>query len=208
MKYPIEDHSVFHLNILDTMTDEMNVDLLDEFPEIIGYNDSFVCHDCDTCSKLFPDKQNVMCDACAEISTFLSCDVNDISNVENDSIVEYVNHDVNVSDSIDFMGYDDFVLQDCAQISGDVASNLVELNSVPRLIPSIAQPSNVELKPLPPEHLKYAFLEENEKLSFILAKNLPHGKEEKLLHVSKQRKKDVSWKRTRWKKSTYKRPST
>ncbi|KAK2369289.1 hypothetical protein QL285_082435 [Trifolium repens] len=186
----------------------MHVELLDEFPEIVGYNDSFVCHDCDACSKLFPGKQNVMCDACAEISTFLSCDVNDISNVENDSIVEDVNHDVNVSDSIDFMGYDDFVLQDCAQISGDVASNLVELNSVPRLIPSIAQPSNVELKPLPPEHLKYAFLEDNEKLSFILAKNLPHGQEEKLLHVSKQRKKDVSWKRTRWKKSTYKRPST
>ncbi|GAU52014.1 hypothetical protein TSUD_418260, partial [Trifolium subterraneum] len=186
MKYPIEDHSVFHLDILDMMVDEMHVELLDEFPEIVGYDDNFVCHDCDTCSKKFPDKQNVMCDACAEISTFLSCDVNGISNVENDSIVEKdINHDVNVSDSIDSMGYDDFVLQDCAQISGDVAPNLVESNSVPRLVPSIVQPPNVELKPLP-EHLKYAFLEENEKLPVIIAKHLQPVEEEKLLQVLKQ----------------------
>jgi hypothetical protein len=208
MKYPIKDHSVFQLDILDMMVDEMHVELLDEFPEIVGYNDIFVCHDCDACSKLFSDKQNVMCDACAEISTFLSCDVNDISNVENDSIVEEdANHDVNVSDSINSMGYDDFVLQDCTQISGDVAPNLAESSSVKKFVPSIVQPTDVELKPLP-KHLKYAFFEKNEKLPVIIAKHLQPGQEEKLLHVSKQRKKDVSWKRTRWKKSTYKRPST
>jgi hypothetical protein len=31
MKYPIEDHSVFQLDILDMMVDEMHVELLDEF---------------------------------------------------------------------------------------------------------------------------------------------------------------------------------
>ncbi|KAK2402970.1 hypothetical protein QL285_052450 [Trifolium repens] len=118
------------------MVDEIHDELLDEFPEIVGYDDNFVCHDCNACSKLFPDKQNVMCDACAENSTY----VNGVPNFENDSIVkEDINHDANISDSIDSMGYDDSVLQDCAQISGDVAQNLAESNSVPKLVPSIVQ---------------------------------------------------------------------
>jgi hypothetical protein len=90
------------------------------------------------------------------------------------------------------MGYDDSVLQDCAQISGDVAQNLAESNSVPKLVPSIVQPPNVELKPLP-EHLKYAFLEENEKLPVIIAKHLQPEQEDKLLHILKQRKKAIGW---------------
>jgi hypothetical protein len=94
MKYPIEDHSVFHLDILDMMVDEMHDELLDEFPEIVGYDDNFVCHDCDACSKLFPDKQNVMCDACAENSSY----VNGVLNIENDSIVkEDINHNADIS---------------------------------------------------------------------------------------------------------------
>jgi hypothetical protein len=54
------------------------------------------------------------------------------------------------------------------------------------------QPPNVELKPLP-EHLKYAFLEENEKLPVIIAKHLQPDQEEKLLHILKQRKKAIGW---------------
>ncbi|XP_027362545.1 uncharacterized protein LOC113870144 [Abrus precatorius] len=47
MRYPLEEHSVFHLDIIDTLVDDMHANLCAEFPEIVGIRDHFQCSDCD-----------------------------------------------------------------------------------------------------------------------------------------------------------------
>ena len=85
-------------------------------------------------------------------------------------------------------------MQDCAQLAGTgaTAENLADLVSVPKLVPSVQQPPSIELKPLP-EHLKYAFLEEDEKLPVIMAKHLQPEQETRLLEVLKQHKRAIGW---------------
>ncbi|RDY08541.1 Retrovirus-related Pol polyprotein from transposon 17.6, partial [Mucuna pruriens] len=50
-----------------------------------------------------------------------------------------------------------------------------------------------ELKPLP-DHLKYAYLGDEQQFSVIIASNLHQEQEEKLLQVLKQHKKAIGWK--------------
>ncbi|XP_015955412.1 uncharacterized protein LOC107479827 [Arachis duranensis] len=52
--------------------------------------------------------------------------------------------------------------------------------------------AKIELKPLP-SHLKYTFLEDNQKFSIIIASELPSEEEEKLLDVLKKYKKAIGW---------------
>ncbi|XP_042379904.1 uncharacterized protein K02A2.6-like [Zingiber officinale] len=49
-----------------------------------------------------------------------------------------------------------------------------------------------ELKPLP-QHLKYAYLGENQQLPVIIAQNLEPDQEEKLLEILRQHKKAIGW---------------
>ncbi|GJW03515.1 reverse transcriptase domain-containing protein [Tanacetum coccineum] len=58
---------------------------------------------------------------------------------------------------------------------------------------SINEPPEVELKDLPP-HLEYAFLEDNNKLSVIIAKNLSVDEKTALIKVLKSRKQAIAWK--------------
>ncbi|XP_025616259.3 uncharacterized protein [Arachis hypogaea] len=51
---------------------------------------------------------------------------------------------------------------------------------------------SVELKPLPP-HLKYAYLDEDHKLSVIFARELTSQQEKKLLHILRRNKKAIGW---------------
>ncbi|GKC88986.1 hypothetical protein Tco_1149635 [Tanacetum coccineum] len=51
----------------------------------------------------------------------------------------------------------------------------------------------VKLKELPP-HLEYAFLEENNKLSVIISKDLSQEEKTSLIHVLKNRKQAIAWK--------------
>ena len=53
MKYPLEDHSVFHFDVIDLLVDDMHADMLAEFPEIVGYTDSIACDTCSACFGLF-----------------------------------------------------------------------------------------------------------------------------------------------------------
>nr|XP_025636156.1 uncharacterized protein LOC112730279 [Arachis hypogaea] len=65
----------------------------------------------------------------------------------------------------------------------------------PPVLPDDRVPSheqNVDLKPLPP-HLKYAFLEDNQKLPVIVAKELSSQQEEKLLAILRRNKKAIGW---------------
>ncbi|GJZ59597.1 hypothetical protein Tco_0615413, partial [Tanacetum coccineum] len=57
----------------------------------------------------------------------------------------------------------------------------------------IDEPPEVELKDLPP-HLEYAFLEDNNKLSVIIAKDLIVDEKTALIKVLKSRKRAIAWK--------------
>ncbi|GJT89287.1 reverse transcriptase domain-containing protein [Tanacetum coccineum] len=58
---------------------------------------------------------------------------------------------------------------------------------------SIDEPPKVELKDLPP-HLEYAFLVENNKLPFIISKDLCVDEKTALIKVLKSRKRAIAWK--------------
>ncbi|GKE25961.1 hypothetical protein Tco_1441345 [Tanacetum coccineum] len=59
--------------------------------------------------------------------------------------------------------------------------------------PLIDEPPEVELKDLPP-HLEYAFLEDNNKLPVIIAKDLSVDEKTALIKVLKSRKRAIAWK--------------
>ncbi|GJW79590.1 reverse transcriptase domain-containing protein [Tanacetum coccineum] len=58
---------------------------------------------------------------------------------------------------------------------------------------SVNEPSEVELKDLPP-HLEYAFLEGNDKLPVIIAKDLKNEEKAALIEVLKSHKRAIAWK--------------
>nr|GEV07729.1 hypothetical protein [Tanacetum cinerariifolium] len=58
---------------------------------------------------------------------------------------------------------------------------------------SVDEPSEVELKDLPP-HLEYAFLEGDDKLPFIIAKDLSVEEKTALITVLKSHKRAITWK--------------
>ncbi|GKA89068.1 reverse transcriptase domain-containing protein [Tanacetum coccineum] len=60
---------------------------------------------------------------------------------------------------------------------------------------SMEEPPELELKDLP-SHLKYAYLEENDKLPVIIAKGLKEDEKEALLKVLKSHKRAIAWKIT------------
>ncbi|GKD89511.1 reverse transcriptase domain-containing protein [Tanacetum coccineum] len=60
---------------------------------------------------------------------------------------------------------------------------------------SIEEPPELELKDLP-SHLEYAYLEENDKLPVIIAKDLKDDEKDALLKVLKSHKRAIAWKIT------------
>ncbi|GJR34629.1 hypothetical protein Tco_1210313 [Tanacetum coccineum] len=58
---------------------------------------------------------------------------------------------------------------------------------------SIDEPPEVELKDLPP-HLEYAFLEDDNKLPIIIAKDLSVEEKAALIKVLKSHKRAIAWK--------------
>ncbi|KAM1829925.1 hypothetical protein ACFX14_022680 [Malus domestica] len=61
-----------------------------------------------------------------------------------------------------------------------------------KLLPSIVQPSTLELKPLP-SHLKYVFLGEDQTLPVIISSSLTAQEEDKLIRVLKEHKSAIGW---------------
>ncbi|GJS13704.1 reverse transcriptase domain-containing protein [Tanacetum coccineum] len=59
--------------------------------------------------------------------------------------------------------------------------------------PYVNEPPEVELKDLPP-HLEYAFLEGNDKLPVIIAKDLKNEEKAALIEVLKSHKRAIAWK--------------
>ncbi|PIN17394.1 DNA-directed DNA polymerase [Handroanthus impetiginosus] len=61
-----------------------------------------------------------------------------------------------------------------------------------KLLPSVLQPPQLELKPLP-DHLKYAFLDHKGTLPVIISSKLSTVEEEKLIRVLKNFKEAIGW---------------
>ncbi|GJR13087.1 reverse transcriptase domain-containing protein [Tanacetum coccineum] len=68
-------------------------------------------------------------------------------------------------------------------------------SEVTKAKPSIEEPPELELKYLP-THLEYAYLEENDKLPVIIAKDLKDDEKHSLLKVLKSHKQAIAWKIT------------
>ncbi|XP_061351776.1 uncharacterized protein LOC133296742 [Gastrolobium bilobum] len=116
-------------------------------------------------------------DVHAELSSFLdsdlSCGCTDSSNCTICAEIAVCCSDVN------------HALND--DLHSDIDVNVFSVEPAPaRLLPSTEQPPKLELKVLP-DHLKYSYLEENEQLHVIVAKNLIPEQEEKLLTLLKER---------------------
>ena len=59
MRYPLQEHFIFHLDIIDSLVDNVHEQLLADFPEIVGIRDEFQCSDrdgihhvCAICAKI------------------------------------------------------------------------------------------------------------------------------------------------------------
>nr|XP_027076937.1 uncharacterized protein LOC113700672 [Coffea arabica] len=61
-----------------------------------------------------------------------------------------------------------------------------------RVLPSVVQAPVLELKPLP-EHLKYAYLGDNETLPVIISSALSKTQEEKLIRILREHKEAIGW---------------
>ena len=72
---------------------------------------------------------------------------------------------------------------------GDTYLGALELKT---LIPSVIQPPDLDLKPLP-SHLKYVYLAANNKLPVIIANSLSITEEQNLISVLKQNKDAIGW---------------
>ncbi|CAM8972607.1 unnamed protein product [Rhodiola kirilowii] len=70
--------------------------------------------------------------------------------------------------------------------------NEVKLFKSNTFLPSVMQAPKIELKPLP-EHLKYAFLGDNNTLPIIIKSGLEAGQERSLIKVLRQHKLAIGW---------------
>ncbi|RDX90824.1 hypothetical protein CR513_27275, partial [Mucuna pruriens] len=82
----------------------------------------------------------------------------------------------------------DFGDPQCKQIEAKVGQPISE--STNKFSPPHSP--STELKPLP-DHLKYAYLDEQQHFSVIIVNNLHREQEEKLLNVLRKHKKAIGW---------------
>ncbi|XP_068309734.1 uncharacterized protein [Pyrus communis] len=84
-------------------------------------------------------------------------------------------------------------LESCSPIRGKFSSYFISLpTSNEKNLPSVIQAPKLELKPIP-EHLKYAFLGEDETLPVIISSQLTAEEGEKLIRVLKDHKTAIAW---------------
>ncbi|XP_068319470.1 uncharacterized protein [Pyrus communis] len=84
-------------------------------------------------------------------------------------------------------------LESLSPIRGKSSSYFIYLpTSNEKILPSVIQAPKLELKPIP-EHLKYAFLGEDETLPVVISSQLTAEKGEKLIQVLKDHKTAIAW---------------
>ncbi|GJS86063.1 reverse transcriptase domain-containing protein [Tanacetum coccineum] len=86
------------------------------------------------------------------------------------------------------------VLKNLLQVVSAVRVNINTVFKIPknRLKPSVDKPPKVELKALP-DHLEYAFLQGDDKLSVVISSSLSALQKGKLLKVLRSHKKAIAW---------------
>ncbi|GJY17648.1 hypothetical protein Tco_0389139 [Tanacetum coccineum] len=86
-----------------------------------------------------------------------------------------------------------FIAIDDEPISWEIDATYYDPEDYKTVNPSIDEPLEVELKDLPP-HLEYAFLEGDDKLPVIIAKDLKDEEKAALIKVLKSHKRAIAWK--------------
>ena len=79
MRYPPEEHSIFHLDIIDSLVDDVHENLLVKFPKIVGIRDEFRCSDCDGIHDLCAVCIKIA--ACLHGSNFVNSDATGLESV-------------------------------------------------------------------------------------------------------------------------------
>ncbi|KAJ9550857.1 hypothetical protein OSB04_014902 [Centaurea solstitialis] len=87
---------------------------------------------------------------------------------------------------------DDLTFDDSLQEDVAAVFEQLDFKNRPSQPPSIVQPPELELKPLP-SHLKYAYLLEDEKLPVIISSKLDLDQETKLLDLLRDHKRALGW---------------
>ena len=154
MKHPVEEHSVFHVDVIDELTVEISRELYGKSIETSSLQDvvdSPRSHEC------FHDDSSQQFTKLAE-----------------------------------FLMDDDFETVDTEEEAHIVQMLAAEIASYTQPQPSIVQPPQLELKPLP-DHLKYAYLGDGEQLPIIVASGLSDDQEQRLLQVLKEHKQAIGW---------------
>ncbi|KAJ9547052.1 hypothetical protein OSB04_019595 [Centaurea solstitialis] len=87
---------------------------------------------------------------------------------------------------------DDLIFYDSPLEEAAAVFEQLDFKDRPSQLPSIVQPPELELKPLP-SHLKYAYLLEDEKLPVIISSKLDLDQETKLLELLRDHKRALGW---------------
>ncbi|GAV57601.1 hypothetical protein CFOL_v3_01138, partial [Cephalotus follicularis] len=179
MKHPREEHSVFCLDVINEVVDAVSIDFMTEYHKLSSFLDFDACG----CTEI--DE----CAICAEFSSLVFPDFTSAL-IDQPDCIDYYDSSCDSGLPVETIDDHNSVSE---QLTAGKVSELFSADIVPtKLLPSIEQPPKLELKPLP-DHLKYAFLEENDQLPVIVAKHLSPAQEDKLLALLKENKRAIGW---------------
>ncbi|RDX99214.1 hypothetical protein CR513_17761, partial [Mucuna pruriens] len=223
MKHPTEDHSLFGIDLIDELVEEyLQLDSNSEdIVDLIGSTDQINClgpftgkADYEEVRDLpnYEDNHNDIADLDfeAELSEMLA-QVCNLENLECTNRVEVEVVETKNGPRLEAIQKADADSNSTSteptkgsrprQPKAEIMSaHLVPSpNQVGQIDPkssiekSSSPPPHMELKPLP-NHLKYAYLDKEQQIPVIIAKNLHQEQEDKLLEVLRQHKRAMGWK--------------
>ncbi|RDY04727.1 Retrovirus-related Pol polyprotein from transposon opus, partial [Mucuna pruriens] len=165
MKHPIEDHSLFGIDLIDKLVEEyLQLDSNSEDNEnFVGSTDLI---------NFLGNKQELN-------SLFHS---NPTPRLHKDLKPTPIRQELNISKGQKA----EIISAPCSTQTGQSDLNPIHENSS-------SPPPSLELKPLP-IHLKYAYLDNEQQFLVIIANNLHREQENKLLNTFRQHKKAIGWK--------------
>ncbi|KAJ9543738.1 LOW QUALITY PROTEIN: hypothetical protein OSB04_023445 [Centaurea solstitialis] len=115
--------------------------------------------------------------------------------LEDCSAISVVDLDLDLGDNsndLTIVESNDLTFDDSFQEDVAAVFEQLDFKNRPSQLPSIVQPPELELKPLP-SHLKYAYLLEDEKLPVIISSKLNLDQERKLLDLLRDHKRALGW---------------
>ncbi|RDY13901.1 Retrovirus-related Pol polyprotein from transposon 17.6, partial [Mucuna pruriens] len=189
MRHPIKDHSLFSIDMIEELPDNCSEDIEDSVGSIIS------CLEADQDevqeSPNFEDNHNDIADLAFEAELIeLLYQVCYLESLECTNNVEVRVVETKKSSPAQLATI--FTTEIKSDNKGRVNTE-TKADTKPQVEKSSSPPPPMELKPLP-NHLKYAYLDSEQHLPVIIANNLHHEQEDKLLEVLRQHKKAIGWK--------------